>query len=135
MRAEQKFDSLYSGASGDDHSAADLELCNILAWWTNRDAAQMDRIFRKLGLIRDKWDKRHHSDGRTYGEGTIKPRSLAAQVDMIHGTESQHRRSKPTPKNRTCRGKMRATTTGSKISMELQDGYRPPSNDLPSTSP
>lgn len=66
-----EFSRLYAGQAGDDHSSADLALCNILAWWTNKDAAQMDRIFRSSGLIRDKWDKRHHSDGRSYGEGTI----------------------------------------------------------------
>ena len=86
-----KFDALYSGASGDDHSAADLELCNILAWWTNRDAAQMDRIFRSSGLIRDKWDKRHHSDGRTYGEGTIQ----TAIAGCSGGYDPQYREPAP----------------------------------------
>jgi putative DNA primase/helicase len=31
----------------------------------------MDAAFRESGLYRDKWDKKHHGDGRTYGEGTI----------------------------------------------------------------
>lgn len=55
----------------EDHSAADLALCNGLAFWTGRDPDRMDRLFRRSGLMRDKWDTRHSSDGRTYGQMTI----------------------------------------------------------------
>lgn len=56
----------------DDNSSADIALCNILAFWTNRDPEKMDEIFRKSKLYRpEKWDKKHHSDGSTYGQGTI----------------------------------------------------------------
>ena len=42
-----------------DHSSADLALCNMLAFWTGCDEAQMDRIFRKSALYREeKWGKR-----------------------------------------------------------------------------
>lgn len=51
-------------------SEADAALCSTLAFWT-QDPAQMDRIFRGSGLMRDKWDTKHHADGRTYGEATI----------------------------------------------------------------
>ncbi len=51
------------------HSAADLALCSELAYWTNGDAAQIDRIFRGSGLYRDKWDERRGP--KTYGEITI----------------------------------------------------------------
>lgn len=57
-----------SGHNGDD-SAADIALCNYLAFWTAGDAAQMDRIFRGSGLMRDKWDERHGA--KTYGQMTI----------------------------------------------------------------
>lgn len=55
-----KFAKLWHGdTSGyESHSEADLALCSILAFWTNRDAAQMDRLFRKSGLMREKWDER-----------------------------------------------------------------------------
>ena len=56
---------------GDDHSAADLALCNHLAYWTNGDAARMGRLFRLSGLYRPKWDERHYADGATYGDATI----------------------------------------------------------------
>lgn len=50
-------------------SEADLSLCNLLAFWTGRDAAQMDRLFRASGLMRDKWDRRQA--GSTYGQLTL----------------------------------------------------------------
>lgn len=54
-----------------DQSAADAALCQMLAFWTQRNAAEMDRLFRQSALMRDKWDVRHAADGRTYGQMTI----------------------------------------------------------------
>jgi putative DNA primase/helicase len=51
-------------------SEADLALCNILAFWTGGDMAMMDRIFRRSGLYRPKWDMRH-GEGGTYGQMTM----------------------------------------------------------------
>jgi putative DNA primase/helicase len=42
----------------DDHSAADLGLCCILAWWLNNDPERIDEWFRESKLVRDKWTKR-----------------------------------------------------------------------------
>jgi len=70
----QHLQSLWAGnlnGYSDDHSAADIALCNALAFFTVKDAARMDAIFRQSGLYRPKWDKRHYSDGRTYGQATI----------------------------------------------------------------
>lgn len=51
-------------------SEADIALCNALAFWTGKDAARMDRLFRQSGLFRrDKWDR--HQSGSTYGAITI----------------------------------------------------------------
>ena len=54
-----KFVSLWagetSGHDGDD-SAADLALISLLAFWT-QDAAQLDRLFRRSGLYREKWER------------------------------------------------------------------------------
>jgi putative DNA primase/helicase len=47
------------------HSEADAALCAHLAWWTNRDTARMDSLFRRSGLMREKWDKRRGES--TYG--------------------------------------------------------------------
>ena len=54
-----KFAALWKGDTTDyeSHSEADLALCAYLAFWTNRDAAQMDRLFRRSGLMRDKWNR------------------------------------------------------------------------------
>lgn len=67
-----KFRALFNGDTsmhGKDDSAADIAFCNLLAYWTGRDAAQMDRIFRRSGLMREKWDERR--PGGTYGSITI----------------------------------------------------------------
>lgn len=50
-------------------NGADIALCNILAFWCNKDAAQMDRIFRTSALMRPKWDR--PTAGSTYGAITI----------------------------------------------------------------
>ena len=66
------FISLMKGdtsAYNDDHSAADMALCTMLAFWTNKNFRQIDRIFRGSGLMRDKWDQMRGSD--TYGNITI----------------------------------------------------------------
>lgn len=53
-------------------SEADLALCCTLAFWTGKNAVQMDGLFRQSGLYRRKWDERHSGDGETYGEMTIR---------------------------------------------------------------
>ena len=40
-----------------DDSAADLALCSILAFYTNGNKEQVDKLFRKSALYRDKWDR------------------------------------------------------------------------------
>ena len=45
-------------AYNNDHSSADLALCNMLAFWTGRDASRMDELFRRSALYRqDKWNR------------------------------------------------------------------------------
>lgn len=66
------FQLLYSGqwqGIYKSQSEADLALCNHLAFWTQKDAQKMDRIFRTSGLMRDKWDKLRGQ--YTYGQKTI----------------------------------------------------------------
>jgi len=69
----EKFIGLWTGntAGYASHSEADAALCSLLAFWTGPDEARIDRLFRRSGLMRDKWDTRHDSDGRTYGRLTI----------------------------------------------------------------
>lgn len=69
-----KFQRLWDGdTSGyQSHSEADMALCCQLAFWTGGNRAQIDRLFRQSGLMREKWDETHYSDGSTYGETTVK---------------------------------------------------------------
>lgn len=48
---------------GGDHSAADLALCSRLARFT-RDGDRLDRLFRRSGLMRPKWERADYR-GRT----------------------------------------------------------------------
>jgi putative DNA primase/helicase len=69
-----KVQRLWDGRSTDyngDDSAGDQALCNALAFWTGRDAARMDNLFRQSKRLRDKWDRNARS-GETYGQGTIR---------------------------------------------------------------
>ena len=62
------FQLLYNGnweGIYNSQSEADLAFCNLLAFWTQRDYQQMDRIFRSSGLMRQKWDRK--MGGTTYG--------------------------------------------------------------------
>ncbi|TMT85814.1 hypothetical protein E2L06_04090 [Haloterrigena sp. H1] len=67
----QDFDALWNGnfSGYESQSEADMALCNHLAFWTGKDASRMDDLFRRSGLIRDKWDE--DRGDKTYGERTI----------------------------------------------------------------
>lgn len=42
-------------AYNNDHSSADLALCNMLAFWLQGDTEKIDTAFRNSALMRDKW--------------------------------------------------------------------------------
>lgn len=48
----------FDGGGGFDHSSADAALMSHLAFWTGKDMARMDRLFRRSGLMRDKYKDR-----------------------------------------------------------------------------
>lgn len=50
-------------------SEADLALCNMLAFWTQRDESRIDSLFRRSGLMRPKWDMKRGT--YTYGQNTV----------------------------------------------------------------
>lgn len=52
-----------------DQSRADMALLNFLAFYTGSNARQLDRLFRKSALMRDKWDRKLGAS--TYGAVTI----------------------------------------------------------------
>lgn len=59
---DSKFTRLWSGDIGgyDSHSEADEALCCKLAFWTGKDAAVMDNLFRQSGLMRGKWNRQDY---------------------------------------------------------------------------
>lgn len=70
----RKFTDLYAGKWKDlgypSQSEAELSLCAKLAFWCERDAETVDRIFRSSALYRSKWDEQHGE--MTYGEMTVR---------------------------------------------------------------
>ncbi len=66
-----KFRRLWEGdISGyPSRSEADMALCSMLAFMCGRDIEQMDRVFRRSLLLRDKWDR--PQSGSTYGRLTL----------------------------------------------------------------
>lgn len=77
----EKFLKLWNG----DHSAygsqseADVALCSIIGFYCNGNYDQIDRLFRKSGLYREKWDSQRGGD--TYGKLTIL-KSLEGEKDF-----------------------------------------------------
>jgi hypothetical protein len=63
-----------------DPSSLDMKLVEMLAFWCSRDEAQMDRLFRRSALLRDKWDERRGQ--RSYGEMTI---AKGIKYNLEHG--------------------------------------------------
>jgi hypothetical protein len=93
-RNGEKFSRLMDGdtsAHAGDDSRADLALCNILRFWTGGDPEQMDRLFRRSGLMREKWDERRGET--TYGERTI---ALSLKTREFYADPSQQEDVVPT---------------------------------------
>lgn len=86
-----KFTELYAGdvfGYEGDESAADLALCGMLAYWCGNETSQMDRLFRRSGLMRPKWDTRRGAG--TYGSQTL-ARARAATVYSPQSVKSDGR--------------------------------------------
>ncbi len=75
----EKFQRLWSGDWSDypSQSEADLALCCILAFWTQKDEQRIFDLFRNSGLYRDKWDK------HDYGHRTIR-KSLSVTREVFN---------------------------------------------------
>lgn len=85
-----KFAALWAGrwnGQFNSQSEADSSLVFTLAFYT-KDAVQIDRIFRRSGLMRDKWNEPHGA--QTYGQMTI-AKALATVTGQY---EPRKRRSK-----------------------------------------
>ena len=87
-----KFNKLFSGQWQGDYpsqSEADFALCNKLAFWTGKEAAKMDTLFRQSGLFRPKWDEKHFGDGRTYGQSVVE-KAINDCVDSYSKENKRH---------------------------------------------
>ncbi|MBI5764297.1 MAG: hypothetical protein HZA51_12315 [Planctomycetes bacterium] len=89
-KAGDKFKSLMNGDWNENftsQSEADSSLVFRLAFFT-KDPVQIDRIFRRSGLFRKKWDEKR--GGMTYGERTIS-RALEMVTDQYRPPSSRNR--------------------------------------------
>jgi NrS-1 polymerase HBD domain/Protein of unknown function (DUF3631) len=80
------FDSLYRGSweGYSSRSEADLALCNLLAFWAGPEPARIDGLFRRSGLMREKWDESRGDS--TYGEQTV-ARALEGRTEFYEPRE------------------------------------------------
>ena len=81
---------LYNGdisAYGGDDSAADLALCNHLAFYCNKNPRLMEALFRQSKLMRDKWDEARGAT--TYGHMTI-VKAIADTTECYQGDEENN---------------------------------------------
>jgi len=59
----EKFKALWNGHYTSSQSEADQALCAILAFWCGGDMEQMDRVFRKSKMYRNKWERLDYRNG------------------------------------------------------------------------
>jgi hypothetical protein len=94
-----KFGPLWIGdASGyGSESEADLALVSMLAFWTGPDPARIDRLFRRSGLMRAKWERDDYR-ARTIGKALERgefysrqhdERELAAYLEQLDGRQAK----------------------------------------------
>lgn len=99
----EKFRRLWNGDVGDysgDRSSADMALCCMLAYWTDKEPARMDRLFRESGLMRPKWDERHGM--QTYGQMTVeKANANVRQTHSDHVGRPRAKRSRDSSRSST----------------------------------
>lgn len=88
----EKFESLWAGRWNDyfnSPSEADSSVVFTLAYYT-KDAAQIDRLFRRSKLFREKWDEARGA--KTYGQVTI-----AKALETVTGQYRPRKRRNATP--------------------------------------
>lgn len=113
--------SLYDGqweSYYPSQSEADLALCNALAFYTGKDANEMDMIFRKSALFRPKWDQIHYADGRTYGDAVIE--NAIEQTSVVY--EKNNGASKKNSKEKVTTEELPIWYEKTKSSLILKSG-------------
>ena len=98
-RTDPVLDALYRGdwkGRYPSQSEADLALCSKLAFWFQKDAVRIDRIFRQSSLFRAKWDEKHFGDGSTYGQKTVEM-AISGCRDVYVPKAGSHQESRSVP--------------------------------------
>ncbi len=80
-----KFELLFNGTGHKDESAGDLALCSMIAFYS-KDENTIDNILRqsdRLNIKNGKWDKKHSTNGGTYGQMTIRKAIGSAKESYV----------------------------------------------------
>ena len=82
-RQGAKFQALYTGdkSAYPSHSHADSGFVFLLAWWT-QDPAQIDRIYKSSGLMREKWLSKR-------GSGTYGGQLISEALSKVRGRREE----------------------------------------------
>lgn len=73
-----------STTGGDfDHSSADQALLNHLAFYTGKNTARIDRLFRRSGLMREKWEKRADYRSESVSKAVRSTRNVYAKPRQL----------------------------------------------------
>jgi len=88
----EKFERLWAGDKSGyaSSSEADVALCSLLAFWTGPEPGQIDSLFRRSGLCREKWTKRSDYRARTIAyalEGRTEFYGKAKTTNLADGSE------------------------------------------------
>ena len=88
-----KFEALWRGDVNGyaSESEADFALAGLLAFWTGPDPARIDSLYRRSGLMRDKWDSSRGDS--TYGAQTI-ARVLEGRTEYFDWSKTRKSKSK-----------------------------------------
>jgi putative DNA primase/helicase len=89
----EKFRALWEGSIAPFPSASEAvaSLLWLLAYWTRKDAASMDRLFRRSGLMAEKWDEKRGAS--TWGEQEIE--SAIEGVSSVYEPAGRERQAQP----------------------------------------
>ena len=124
----QKFTQLWTGKTGHNarthgaetssfwHESAVAGLLLQIAFWTGKDAVQMDRMFRASGLMTPAWDV--EGPMGTYGKATI-DLVIKECADVYHSSSASRRGNPPTEPESL------AVTTLSDVAMRQMNGLVP----------
>lgn len=85
-----KFRALFDAGDTSGHpssSEADLALASMLAFWTGRDSGAVERLMRRSGLVREKWNTRR-------GESTYLAETIETAIAKTRETYSPRTRTK-----------------------------------------